>query len=193
MSNLYSGCVGKMWRPAPYAKLYRHDEYFNRTEKDDDETYRQRLLTLKSTYRQLVKNLEEIREYKQAGDFHYREMELRQKLLTDGLADPESWVERPMLRLYRVVGDFGESYVKLGFWLIVSWLSTAFLIWSYNLDKTYKHILGIVITAIVPGWEKSETIASFNPICKSVLAGEVVVAIILTTLFAMAVNRRYRR
>jgi hypothetical protein len=141
-----------------------------------------------------MKNLEENREYKQAGDFHYREMELRQKMLAEGLADPESWVERPMLWLYRAVGDFGENYVKLGFWLIASWLSTACLIWAFPPDKTYKHILGIVVTAILPGWSKQEAaIAGFNPLCKTVLVGEVVIAVILTTLFAMAVNRRFRR
>lgn len=197
----YDACQWKEKGGPKYAAVYKHDDYLKpakqttdeEEKKKNDEDYKNRVSKLKALYRQLMKNLEENREYKQAGDFHYREMELRQKMLKDGLADPESWFERPMLWLYRAVGDFGESYVKLGFWLIVSWLSTACLIWSYNLDKTYKHILGIVITAIIPGWPKPQTIADFNPFCKTVLVVEVVIAVILTTLFAMAVNRRYRR
>lgn len=197
----FDACQWKEKGGPKYAAVYKHDDYLKPAEqttdekekKKNDEDYKNRVSKLKALYRQLMKNLEENREYKQAGDFHYREMELRQKMLKDGLADPESWFEGPMLYLYRFVGDFGENYVRLGFWLMVSWLSTAFLIWSYNPDKTFWHILGIVVTAIIPGWPKPQTVADFNPFCKTVLVVEVVIAVILTTLFAMAVNRRFRR
>lgn len=190
----FDACQWKEKGGPTYAAVYKHDDYLKPAEQTtDDEDYKDRVSKLKALYRQLMKNLEENREYKQAGDFHYREMELRQKMLKDGLADPESRFERPMLWLYRAVGDFGENYVRLGLWLIASWLSTACLIWAFNPDKTFWHILGIVITAIIPGWPKPQTVADFTPFCKTVLVVEVVIAVILTTLFAMAVNRRFRR
>jgi hypothetical protein len=186
----FDACPWKERGGPKYATVYKHSEYL---ENPTNEDYQDRVSKLKALYRQLMKNLEENREYKQAGDFHYQEMALRQKMLADGLADSESWFERPMLWLYRVVGDFGENYVKLGGWLVASWLASACLIWSYNLDKTYTHILGIVVTAIIPGWPKSPAIAEFNEFCTTILISEAVVTLILAALFAMAVNRRYKR
>lgn len=95
--------------PYEYAKVYYHDDILSHAD-------RSQLSLLNVLYQQLKKNLEDARNYRQAGDFHYREMEVWQRLLQmEGLS-----LDRAILWLYRFVGDFGENYRKLFASLVLS-------------------------------------------------------------------------
>jgi uncharacterized protein YjbI with pentapeptide repeats len=97
---------GKLYE---YANVYHHDDIL--THGDPSQ-----LRLLQALYQQLKKNLEDVRNYRQSGDFHYREMEVWQRLLQEqGLS-----LDRAILWLYRFVGDFGENYRKLFISLVLS-------------------------------------------------------------------------
>lgn len=59
-----------------YSKVSQHDEIRKTGNREN-------LYLLYSLYQQLKKNLEDARDYQSSGDFHYREMELRLKLLKE--------------------------------------------------------------------------------------------------------------
>lgn len=105
------------WPGEPYGYVYRHDDILN----DGD---RSQLRMLQALYLQLKKNLEDARNYRQAGEFHYREMEIWQRLLQE----QGPWYDHLILCLYRFVGDFGENYLKLLKNLVFSILMVAGLV-----------------------------------------------------------------
>ncbi len=105
------------WPVERYAKVYRHKEIL-----DTGSTSQLRLL--QALYRQLKKNLEDARNYRQAGDFHYREMEVWQRLLQGQGRS----LDRAILWLYGLVGDFGENYRKLFASMFLSILLTTGLV-----------------------------------------------------------------
>jgi hypothetical protein len=57
---------------------------------------------LETTYRNLKQNMQNHGDYSRAGEFYYREMEMKRK-------EPQSWGSRLWLSFYRLVGGYGES------------------------------------------------------------------------------------
>lgn len=171
-----------------------------------------RLFKLKSLYRQLMKNLEDSRDIKQAGDFHYRDMELREKMIANGMIQPESRVELWLLKRYRWFADYGESYTWLGVWTLAFWLlifpaivlgvesvgngiehdfGNIVFSWKYSGDVWKAVVFGIVPTGLQRTVDC--VLGGMNFVSKGIITFATFVLLTLAALFVMAVNRRFRR
>lgn len=93
---------------------------------------------VEALYRQFKKNLEEERDWEDAGEFHYGEMECKRK----GLTAPEGWHEfigplrrnSGLLAWYRYFSGYGERPLRALFWLVFLIFSFAFV--YYGLDTS---------------------------------------------------------
>jgi len=201
-----------------YTRVFRHDEIIEKAEGETEEEHRSDLVRLKSLYRQLKNNLEGRNEYQQAGDFHYHEMEIR-RMLEKKKGGPEYW----LLKGYKLIADYGESYRKLLYSLIASFFLSTFLVFVFNtidklggfqylkqialcwltrlgLQPTVKYIrfaydaFQTVLFGVIPSaFQKSAVGGGLNFWSKLTIVGETIAALILTTLFVMAIRRRFRR
>lgn len=182
-----------------YAVVCGHEEIIKRNQRDE-------LFKLKSLYRQLMKNLEDSRDYKQAGDFHYRDMELREKMIAGGLISKESCVEPWILKRYKCLADYGESYTKLGLWIILSLFITIGVVFVFELIRNCGcstpsfDSIGKIAKAVLFGIVPSGLSRTVDPILlklsfvsQLMIYLETFFAIIVGALFVMAVNRRFRR
>ncbi|MBF0633134.1 MAG: pentapeptide repeat-containing protein [Nitrospinae bacterium] len=196
-----------------YQRVAEHDsiiEEFNNVKtgggkKIDDAV--EQLKLLRSLYRQLMKNLEDNREYSTAGDFHYREMQLRQMIAEREGRKAESRI----LRAYHFFADYGESYKKLGWGIVLSLIATIGLvfsveaIWNYNryyfacvvpfVDRLTQ-ITKAVLFGIVPsGLQRAvdTTLVELTFVSQLLIFIETFFVVIVGSLFVMAVNRRFRR
>ena len=79
---------------------------------------------VQNLYQQLKKNYEDNRNYAAAGDFHFREMEVRLMLLHDNKFS----IEKMILAMYKQVSDFGENYLKLFYSIFISIFIIAILV-----------------------------------------------------------------
>ena len=184
----------------PYNKIY--DDKKNIEDKKE-------LEILGKTYTNLKRNLEKTGDYIQSGHFHFREMEMRQRFLE---GKKKSFVERSILSFYRLIGDFGESYKKLGISLVASFFIMATLInlseiasggfkfdfntGSYS-DSSYFKYFEMLLFNMVPSSTSKEIIEgvseNLNPISKAFLIIEWIIAVTFAALFVMAVRRNFRR
>ena len=208
-STHFDSCSWGKSKKKKYAALYRHDEL---VEKKDNV----KLSKLRNVYQRLKKNFEENHDYRQAGDFHYREMQVRQCMSKE----EKSRLDHLMLWLYCLVADYGENYPKIGF-SILAWsvlfpfvaaLVTACYIKSSAIMSMYTHFLTYYFFAVVPRSisnaagvnleEKNVKIEGVGYLDlsaweQSFLGLSVVVFYIgfvaLLALFVMSLRRRYRR
>jgi len=190
---------------------------------------------LEGLYRALKRNLEEAKEYAQAGDFHFREMQVRQKRMgleadSDGKeTQPFSshWYERRMLGLYGLVADYGESWRKLFVGMVASVVAVGTIIAFSTISPPVDTITGAtplmktaaakqatcpaelvnMATANDIGHGVYTTLLGLLPFAtartvglgclagwaKLLIAFEGLTLVTLTTLFVMAVRRRFRR
>lgn len=190
------------WRGATsgsdYCKLGIHDRIVR-------EWNAKGIAKLMSVYTQLKRAYADARDFRQAGDFHFREMELRRKLAREG-----GWsFERAALALYHWVADFGENYQKLGLWLIGSFFifgafvtviegyAKGFHLYPwYALPKTYFKEVALTFLAIIPSTfrgAREDGLQGLYWLSKALLMLETVIAAALATLFVMAIRRRFRR
>lgn len=172
---------------------------------------RNRVGLLHSLYQQLKKNLEDAREFHAAGDFHFREMEVRRHLrrMEGGYR-----VERGLLALYRFVADYGESYGKLFLSLVASFPVAAVLITvveririlmnsgdtitsANDLFRGFSgHLYTVFFGLAPPGLNKpllEGLPGKLHWASQFILILEGLVALTLATLFVMALRRRFRR
>jgi uncharacterized protein YjbI with pentapeptide repeats len=153
-NTIFDSCI---WKGQPYSKVYRHDDTFANLEKSKEKT--NQFLLLQSLYQQLKINLENNRDYKQSGDFHFREMEIRQKIAAQHHWMNWEWI---ILFIYRNVGDYGESYKKLFGSMLISILLTTFIIaliqnpqWKLLLHSYSNHIESIFFGLIPTKYQSS--------------------------------------
>lgn len=191
-----------------YAKVSRHNEICATGGHEN-------LYLLYSLYQQLKKNLEDVRDYQSSGDFHYREMELRSKLLKE---KRKKRVERFVLWLYWVTSDYGENYVKIAGWFVMSFVVATLLMASTEIFKEigfmplsadfwmqYTNDLCIrvsgdfsfIMFGLIPsGFSKAillKKVFSLSALSRSILVFQGLTAIVFTTLFVMAIRRRFKR
>lgn len=160
---------------------------------------------LQALYTQLKKIYEDAGDFRQAGEFHYREMEARHA--TAKLEGPS--FERGILWAYGFFADFGESYKKLASWLLASFfVFGAFIMliegctkgfkvspW-YTLPVTYLRDVGLTFLAIIPSAFRGaheHRLHSLGWLSEAFLILETILAAALATLFVMAIRRRFRR
>ena len=110
-------------------------------------------------------------------------------------------VERLILKIYRLIGDYGENYKKLFFCMIASIGLSSLAIqviekksfflkgWDFSYLKTV--FFGIIPMAIQR--TVIEDIEKLSTASKFILTIEGLTAITLFTLFVMAVRRQFRR
>ncbi len=181
----------------PYAQVFEHEKHQKKNPG-----------LLQSLYRQLKRRYEEIREFPLSGDFHYWEMELRERSLP--------WrghkAEKLLLKAYRFFADFGESYKKLLFWILFSiplaasgiYLSEncGIATWlaalmpeplSGELTLFYANIKRVLLAFVPVASFKYDALKNLNDFSKLILTGGAIFEIILVTLFVMAVRRRFKR
>ena len=210
-STHFDSCSWGKSKKKKHAALYRHDELVEKKDKDNV-----KLSKLRNVYQRLKKSFEENHDYRQAGDFHYREMQVRQCMSKE----EKSRLDHLMLWLYCLVADYGESYPKIGF-SILAWsvlfpfvaaLVTACYIKSSAIMSMYTHFLTYYFFAVVPRSisnaagvnleEKNVKIEGVGYLDlsaweQSFLGLSVVVFYIgfvaLLALFVMSLRRRYRR
>ncbi len=161
------------------------------------------LLLYKNTYEQLKTNLEEHRDYVQAGAFHYWEMDLRQRLLRiGGLWPPGRLLEWGLFGFYRLISDYGESYIKL----FVTTCATLILATGLigNAEGTinggfdgcgWLHTFQYTMFSLIPsGFQKAAASKLLiEPLSRWTALGEGVFLLILVPMFIMAIRRRFRR
>lgn len=180
----------------PYSKTSHHDQHMK---SDDDGTLR----VLKAHYRLLKKNFEESLDYQQAGDFHFREMEVRQALAKRN----RDWPEWFVLWAYRLVADFGESYKKLLISLMLSFPVAAasisgieayhrahFYRSASRLGHLFLRELGNIFFGILPtAVQRTVDIQALWWPSRVIVVIEAITVATLGTLFVMAIRRRFRR
>ena len=154
----------------PYSGLAFHEGWLEIYDQTQDQKEKERaglrLEKTRNVYNRLKKHFETEHDYEQAGDFHYREMELRRKVPANG------W-DRWFLRIYGTIGDYGESYPKLFFWLSVFTLGFPALVatlagrfgwgngdaawwnqikagWTYFLSSIFPRTLGETLGIVPP-------------------------------------------
>ena len=197
-----------------YQKVVEHDKIIKKfgdvkksVKKGGINKAPERLILLRSLYRQLMKNLEDNREYATAGDFHYREMQLRRMIVEHEGRGMES----RMLRAYHFFADYGESYKKLGWGIVFSLITTIGLVFGLETISNYNRyyfscavpfvdrltqIAKAVLFGIVPvglqGTVKDE-LGRLSGYSQTLILMEALALATLSTLFVMAVNRRFRR
>jgi len=204
-------CTWDENRGSPYKQPYFDKQHTEAAASGD----KKKLESVQSTCRELRNVLEEARHYAQAGDFHYHEMEARRQLLRlrakeKGKGQRE-WVQRMLLWLYWRTSDYGENYKKLLFaWMLGTivvtagivtaiepirtpsgafpWLHGSPIMWNF-VGNGYKTVMGILPFATA----KTVDLATLSPYSKAVISTEGLFLLILTTLFLMAINRRFRR
>ena len=166
-----------------------------------------------NTYQRFKKFFEENHDYALAGQFHFREMQLRELL-------DKSWINRLILRCYRGLSHYGENYIRAFFsWFIgtfgyplviacVHVVDTPLKLW-----QTFKHICSYYFSAIFPR-ALNHALGLYDDLDKQSslqyvaiekldlnsgdwLVGSMVVYyvffILLSTLFIMALRRSFRR
>lgn len=175
----------------------------------DDRATDAQLLRL---YVQLKRNYEESRDYSMAGDWFYREMECRRRIVesnTDG-----NWFVRGMTRLlfksYKAVSDYGENLVKPFLWLLglfVLWGASYYycgfdigpgpVSYDFVCDVTWKSVEGfgeaLVYSFGIMSFQLTKT-AFQHGIVSSILAvTQILFTLILVPLFLLALRRKFRR
>lgn len=184
---------------SPYSIVHRHklilDKYKNSRSSDDEEVKKNaedEIIKLSSLYLQLKKNMEENHYYRQAGEFHYREMEIREMM-------EKSKLDKPMLWLYRRLADYGESWGKLGIYLLLSFPLFAGFVYGWEWlvgdgSLALWESLETVVKAVVPSvFRKGADFSYLHWVSKVIIIIETVTALVLAALFAMSVRRRFRR
>lgn len=160
--------------------------------------------------RQVRTVLEKDKHFAQAGDFHYHEMDARRHLLriAANAGGKLEWVQRLPLWIYRLTSDYGENYLKLSGWMVGSLVLTGTVIslvqavgvgddaaafWNAFLGRLpeygYKTFMGLMPFSTA----KVVDLTSLKPLSKFLVAVEGLALISLTTLFVMALRRRFRR
>lgn len=193
-----------------YQALPRHENLLN-SERSLNE-----LNLLYESYQQLKDNLEASGDHHSSGDFHYRELEVRQEILKQRNIKP---LERNILWFYHFIADYGESYKKLFISLIASFPLTAVvvsviegiryrvnhdygLISSVNdiLNRTFynftDHLYTIIFGLIPSGYSRKVLTDGFDKLywlSKSIIVIEGIIAVTLGTLFVMSIRRRFKR
>ena len=201
----------------PYAKMSIHDGIVNIGDEAQIEL-------LSSTYRALKKNHEENHDFRLAGEFHFRQQEIRQKILKEKKEKTfGEWFDYQALSLYKRVADYGESWIRLGISLLVTTLTTSILVganeaesrhwdelfsgillgdWNERMNLLGRFIVYVVksfveiMLKIVPSVFKKDEYRWFTikqDYSELFISFEIIVALILTALFVMAVRRRFRR
>lgn len=200
----FDSCTWPKGEKDKYIQVFEHYEIL----KENDTS---KIELLGSLYRQLKNNQEADRNYVQAGEFHYREQEIRRRMLK---RMGGRWLDRFMLRLYRCVGDYGESYPKLFFAMVASLLGTGLGVtvaewrWSgevpdngcdfydyyCNVIAKLPEYLETVVLGIIPsGLQREALKGPLMALSKLLIVAEGLILLALATLFVMAVRRRFRR
>jgi len=157
------------------------------------------LNSLKVLYEGLKAKYEEQKNFRQSGEFHYWEMELRRQFLdlkfgSQKFVKLEWWI----LTLYKWTADYGESYRKLGLWLVYTFLASGSLIWALEKgQKEYGRILKNLVKGLIPksilNLNQTGDFQCFGFYSKAVAAGEGLVFLTLLVLFLMSLNRHFKR
>lgn len=203
----FDSCKWPKGEKDKYVHVYQHNEIIGKNDSDEVEL-------LGSLYRQLKKNQEENRNYEHAGDFHFREKDIRQRLL-QRMKGRRNRLEYILLCVYRRIADYGENYFKIGKHMVYSVLGVAlfvafieeFLVQSsgylgwcfhlncviYPLSKLWR-ALKIVILGVVPSGFQRQILQEAAPHTLSMF---IIVflglwLLFLGTLLVMAVRRRFR-
>ena len=167
---------------------------------------------IKDTYIQLKRNFEDGRKFSEAGEWFYREMECRRRILDAGTEGNAlvKWLTRNLFRLYKAVSDYGENLVK-PFLLLIG----LFLLWgvlyfyagfgsgseTINYEFGFEYTDGAAsdfITALAFSGGvmllQFVKLAAEQPSPTPVLAVvQVLFTLILVPLFLLALRRKFRR
>ena len=109
--------------------------------------------------------------------------------------------ERFILWLYHLMADFGESYKKLFYWILSSICVTAWCMQILEKKSLFVkgldfHYFKIVFFGIIPLATQKTVIDEIKGLIfwsKFLLTLEGLIVITLSTLFVMAIRRRFRR
>ena len=175
-----------------------------------------KLARMEGLYRALKSNLENAKEYRQAGDFHFREMQIKQARLGLEATTPappnytksaqHNWRQRLILWLYWATSDFGENWRSLLIAMGVTWIITSATIASTSYAAPLKNCadmgisvgiqdgLFMAIIGILPfATSRSVGLECLSGFAKGIIAFEGITLLVLTTLFLMALRRDFRR
>ncbi len=197
----FISCRWQQTEGTRYSGPYVNDEYRKGMEKGEP----QRFEVIETACRQIRTNLEADKHHDQAGDFHFHEMEHRRKRLS---IEGGKWRTRLVLWLYRMTSDYGENWLKLLTGMAGSIVVTAISVLHIGQsgdtagagklnstapldlsDAIYTTLIGLLPF----GTAKSIDWKDLTPTSTAIIAGEGLLLFTLTTLFVMAVNRRFRR
>ena len=92
--------------------LYQHDTFLQQYKAEKGEKKTKNLKKLQHVYQRFKRYYSENQHYDTAGDFHYQEMRIAQKLTKRGRPD------RIFLWLYRVISSYSTNYAKALAWLL---------------------------------------------------------------------------
>ncbi len=208
--TLFESCTWPKLPTENYVRVYLHDEVVRSGKKEE-------LEALEALYRQLKQNQEATRNYIEAGDFHFREKDIRQKLLK-GQKGKGVLRERVILWFYKGIADFGESYVKLWVWMVLSIISgTAGVAlveeilgasdWQFKWCESFRTTcildpLQIFLKSLepvgfvfIPSGFQRQAFSSDDPLfwlSKLVILILGLWLLLLATLLVMAIRRRFR-
>lgn len=190
--TVFDACI---WRgKSKYAKVYGHDKSMSKGDLPD-------VRQLWSLYRQLKRNMEADHNYRDAGDFHYREMEVWQYLMRGRLFS----LDRMVLWIYGLVADYGQSYRKVFAFILIAIFVTSCVVGVneglVHDDTPMRIVLSVpdyfqrVFLALIPSTFQRHDLdlagLHFGSKVAIVLGG--LSLLVLAALFVMAIRRRFRR
>ncbi len=154
------------------------------------------------TYSQLKKNYEENRAYEQAGDWHYREMEIRRRNLSAASGNKLwRWLRRNFLSLYpwyKLFSGYGESYGRSLSWIVVIWAAFAIVYNCINQALTWPPSVsliqeGFALSAAVMTLQYKGLYSAGQLQCPQLIVLQILLTATVLPLFLLALRRRFKR
>lgn len=190
IDNVYFANV--KWRKQN-GKLILYDE-FNRADKHDIEDVRR-------IYVQLKRNYEENRDYRNAGDWFYREQEIVRKNLASNRGRIIRILRQHIFSfypMYKYISNYGESFTRPFGWLIGVLL---FFGYCYNILSlaTFSEPLlctfleGLKFSFLVMTFQYTKRFEVISEPIFFLSVFQILLTAILVPLFLLALRRRFRR
>lgn len=174
-------------------RLIIHDEV-SRVEKHD-------LEDIQRVYVQLKKNYEENRDFRNAGDWHYREMEIGRKLIAR-----HSWRPYTILRQYIfsfypwywVASKYGESYMWPLGWMAILFVVFAYVYYSLSVEFVKVPFImsfsdALKYSLLVMSLQHKGIQDNIFQNMPVITATQIILTAIIVSLFLLALRRKFKR
>ncbi len=179
---------------------------------DDRDRENTRLNQLLELYVSLKKNFEASGNYIDAGDWFYREMECRRRLIAVNRSRIVRWLRQNFFSFppwYRFVSEYGENYTRPMWGLLatlvlgaVSYFYSGFgtdhtinydFAWTVTGESFWGLVDAMLYSLGVMSFQVTKTGFQHGTVTATLTLAQVVLTLILVPLFLLALRRKFRR